>query len=76
MAELLGKVPPLEAALEKKEKDVQAALVEWAKFEHLLRLLMSMDGYLNLNFVKGICERFVRTTHIRTFIYRWMVIVI
>lgn len=38
--------------------------MERSEFEHLLGLLIRKDGRLNLNLVKGICERFVCTTHI------------
>lgn len=75
LTELVGKLPPLEAALEVKEKDLQVALVERAVSEHLLGLVMDDSGHLNLNFVRRICEKFVHTTHMQSMFYHWMVIV-
>lgn len=51
-------------------------LVERAASEHLLGLVMDYSGCLNLNFVKGLCERIVHTTYMWSLFYHWMVIII
>lgn len=49
---------------------------EGAKLEQLLRLVIDMEGYLNPHLVKGICERFIQSTHMHTLFYRWMLVVV
>lgn len=76
LANIAVKMPSLEAATDEKDRDLHKALLDHVEFEHLLWLLMSNDGNLDSNLVKGIYERFVRTTHMPTLFYHWMLIVI
>lgn len=70
MTDIAGKVPSLEAAVDKKERDLQKALLESARVERLLGLVMNKDSRLNPQLVRGICERFIRNTYMQDLFYR------
>lgn len=68
LADVAGNVLSLEVAMDEKERDLQKTLLERVGSEWLLCLVINREGYLNPHLVRGICERFIRTTHMRTFV--------
>ncbi|KAI5654085.1 hypothetical protein M9H77_31272 [Catharanthus roseus] len=62
--------------VDEKERYLQKALLEYVSLERLLGLVINREGHLNPYLVRGICERFVQTTHMRTLFYWWVLIVV
>lgn len=61
-------MPYLEALLAEKEKDLQEALVDQAAVDRLLGLVIDDSGRLNPILIRGICEKFVESTHALLFL--------
>lgn len=55
---------------------MKKALLDTANMERLLGLVMGKDGWLNPQVVRGICERFIRPTHMRDLFYHWMLVAV
>lgn len=70
LADIASKGPSLEAVVDEKERDVQKVLLECTSLEWLLGLVINREGCLNPHLVRGIRERFVLTTHVRTLFYQ------
>lgn len=62
MADIIGKVPSLEATLDERERDLQKVLLEHVGLERLLGLVINREGHLNPHLVRDTCERFIQIT--------------
>lgn len=48
--------------------------IDQATTDHLLELVMDSAERLNSTLIRGICEKFVYSTHIQSLLYRWMLL--
>ncbi|KAI5664071.1 hypothetical protein M9H77_23394 [Catharanthus roseus] len=76
LADIASKVPSLEKVEDDKERDLQKKLLKHAGLERVLGLVINKEGCLNPYLLKGVYERFIRTTHMRTLFICWMLIVV